>query len=417
MSRADRVAIVEHLAPSGEAVARLDDGRTVRVAGALPGERVRLHVTGQGAALVEVLAPSPDRVTPRCAVIDACGGCEWQHLSADAQHRARLDHVRRALPPALRDQAIAWHPAPLAYGYRTRARLAWARRGARVLLGFRTRGARQVIDVGSCVVLDPRLDAALGTLHEVLAGVGPEGEVAVALGQGGRPVASIHPARLGESPWGAADALVARGFAGAALWVPGATAPAVAGDPRPVVRGADGAPLVLAPDGFAQANEALNADLAKHVVAQAEPAGRAVVELYAGAGNFTVLLAATASKVTAVESDRAACAALRANVSARGLGNVVVREEPAERGVATARGEVVVLDPPRTGARDVCAAIAQGPAKRVVYVSCDPPTLGRDLAALAPGYGLAALDAFEMFPQTPHVELVATLVRSRRARA
>ena len=149
---------------------------------------------------------------------------------------------------------------------------------------------------------------------------------------------------------------------------------------------------------------------------EAEAADRSLVELYAGAGNLTVRLARSARTVTAVESDRDAVEALRANLAARGLANVKVHEEAVEARVKPWKADVVVLDPPRSGAKEACALLTSSPVRRVVYVSCDPESLGRDLLTLSAKYSLARLTAFEMFPQTALVEVVATLARAGSGR-
>jgi 23S rRNA (uracil1939-C5)-methyltransferase len=265
-----------------------------------------------------------------------------------------------------------------------------------------------------CPVLAPPLEAALPVLAAMLGRVHGSGEISLSLGAGASPVASIHVSRGSLDPrvFTLGDDLVARGFAGVVLWVPGATAPVRSGDPSPVATGGDGEPLVLAPDGFAQAHDALNPTLARAVLDRACAVGRRVLELYAGAGNFTVALARVAHSVVAVECDRDAVQCLRANLRTRSLTNVTVREEPAERCVDV-RADVVLLDPPRTGAREVCRVLGEKAlARTVVYVSCDPATLGRDLAALLPRYELRSLAAFEMFPHTGHVESVAALTRT-----
>ncbi len=146
------------------------------------------------------------------------------------------------------------------------------------------------------------------------------GEVSLALGAGGAPVASVYPdgdARAGDA-YTACAALVSDGFAGVALWPPGASTAAISGDPRPAIAGADGAPMVLGVDGFAQANASLNASLAEAVVRLCPAENRRVLELYAGAGNFTVLLARRAASVTAVESDAGAAPRRCARTSRRG---------------------------------------------------------------------------------------------------
>jgi len=189
--------------------------------------------------------------------------------------------------------------------------------------------------------------------------------------------------------------------------------PATIGDPTPFVIGADGELLRLAPGGFSQATEEGNTLLAQRVraLASAEPA----VELYAGAGNLTVLLARD-REVIAVESNKEACVAARANLAARSLTAKVV-EADAATFVLPKPTRLLVLDPPREGARTVCEAIAAGAKgksklRSIVYVSCDPPTLARDVRTLtAGGFTLDSAETFEMFPHTSHVETVVVLSR------
>lgn len=417
-STQEAIVTVESLAQTGEGIARMD-GRKVLLPGTLPGERVRVRLPSDGSNVAHVLSieeRSLLRLEPRCIVAERCGCCTWQHAPSEVQREARLTVLRRALPVSLRQKPVEYVPAPEPYGYRTRARLAWTTQRGVVQVGFRARSSHQVVDIHACPVLIPALESALGPLHDCLGSVSERGEVSIALGTGRRPVASLHPHTV-PCPAGfeVPARLVNAGFAGAALWVPGSDVPTTAGDPRPVVRGGDGEPLWLAPDGFSQANEVLNAALAERVATEARAAGATVLELYAGAGNFTVLLARTARRVIAVEADRAATAALTANLEARGLANVAVLTDDAARIVSERRADVVVLDPPRTGAREVAETLARRPPDRLVYVSCDPPTLGRDLGILTTAMEVEALYAFEMFPQTPHLEVVAVARRRRSA--
>jgi 23S rRNA (uracil1939-C5)-methyltransferase len=177
--------------------------------------------------------------------------------------------------------------------------------------------------------------------------------------------------------------------------------------------GADGLPLSLSSGGFAQSSELVNTSLAERVLALLETQSpnhdAGVVELYAGAGNFTVLLARAFSRVTTVESDEQACAAARANLSARGLTAKVTCAD-ADSFVPKPGTDLVVLDPPRRGAKELSVALAASRVKSVVYVSCDPPTLGRDLAALSARFDVAAVESFGMFPGTSHSETVVLLV-------
>ena len=277
----------------------------------------------------------------------------------------------------------------------------------------------------TCAVLHPALEAARARIAGLLDGAHGRGEIQIALAA---PGASPRRAVI-ELQW--SGALAARCFAqleaavkdgwlaGARITAGAARLPAKIGDPTPWLEAGDGAPLQLAPGGFGQASDEGNVRLARRVaeiardVCAGKPDAR-VVELYAGAGNFTVMLAPLTPNVVAVESSREGCAAARVNLAARGLGSrVKVVEADAASFAIPAQAHLVVLDPPRTGARELCARLASSNAKNVVYVSCDPQTLARDLALLAPSFKPRTIELFELFPQTSHVESVVDLTRER----
>ena len=215
------------------------------------------------------------------------------------------------------------------------------------------------------------------------------------------------------------EAVTSGAIAGASVVVGDASRPAVIGDPTPWMTGADGEPLRLAPGGFGQATEAINTQLAKHVadiVARWRP--QRAVELYAGAGNLSILLARQVDDLVCVESNRGACAAARANLSERGLAAAVrVVEGDADAHAWSPATRLVVLDPPRTGARAVAERLAAARTPYVVYVSCDPSTLGRDLLLLKDTHVPVSVASFEMFPNTSHVEAVVALERASRSPA
>jgi 23S rRNA (uracil1939-C5)-methyltransferase len=256
----------------------------------------------------------------------------------------------------------------------------------------------------------------VGELPEVLAGASGEGDVLLARGAGERPVVDIAwDGELSPGAWAAIDARVGRGaWAGARVVLRGAKQPASFGDPRPFLQGADGAPLVVAPASFAQPSDAGAAMLALRVAELCEfdgERGRRVVELFAGSGTLSILLAARAASFLAVEIDAEAASCALQNLRARGLGGKVVAGD-ADATPIPPWADTVVLDPPRAGAPGATKAIAASRAKRVVYVACDPPTLARDLATLVgAGYRLTDLETFELFPQTSHVETAARLRR------
>ncbi len=395
--------------------------RAVFVRGVARGEEVVLDVDfaqrPPRGRLLEVVTASAARVVPVCADAGRCGGCDWMHLSPEAQRAGHLDHVRRALPESVREElarsVTTYTPAPAPLAYRTRTRLHAHASGGRAVIAMRAAGGHDPVEIERCHVVAPALDQARAPLARILEGAHGEGDAQLALGAGGAAVVDLRwSATLPPSSFARAEAAVASGeLAGVRLWTAGVDRPAVIGDPAPVTQAADGAPLHLGAGGFAQAAEGMNVALGARV---AELAGSGSgIELYAGAGNLTVLLARTLSPLISVEADAAACTAARENLKARGLSGKVVEADAASYAVPRAT-DVVILDPPRTGARQACTQLAARPPRRVVYVSCDPPTLGRDLSILlAGGMTITSVDVFEMFPQTSHVETVVSLVRNR----
>jgi len=429
----DLEATIEELAPGGDGVAKVTvDGqrRAVFVRGVAVGDRLRLSVDlaprpARGRVL-EVLAPSADRVEPPCAWVDRCGGCDWMHVSGDAQRRAHEAHVRHVLPAASRDVAIRVHPALDPLAYRPRARVHARASGGRAIVGMNEAQTRDPVEVDRCAVLHPDLESARGRVAALLEGAHGRGDAHIALGplanSSGSPRAAVLDLRwsgpLPAACFARIESAVKDGWlAGARVTSGESKVPAKIGDATPWIVAGDGLPLRLAPGGFGQSSDEGNAALAARIVELARDAIGAkveprAVELYAGAGNFTVVLAPLLKRLVAVESQRAACEAARANLDARGLRDAKVVEADAATYTIPPQTHLVVLDPPRTGAREACAAIAASSARHVIYVSCDPQTLGRDLAAL-PTFTVRSVDLFELFPQTSHVETVVHLVKEK----
>ena len=412
MKTSERELRTTSMAPSGEAVAHYEeDGerRAVLVRGATTGELLRARVDASQrparAEIALVLEPSPSRVVPICKWASECGGCDWMHIARAEQ---AVHHVALTRPFA-RDAQVAFHASPRDVGYRTRARFHAS--GARV--GYFAPRTRSLVCVETCVVLDPRIDAARGALEGLLEGARGDGEIAMALGRDGA-VADVRWSReLPPAVFARFDEAVrAKTFQGLRVLCGEARRPAIFGDPTPVIRGADDAPLELPPGGFSQAQEDVNRDLARRVLELARGAKR-ILELYAGAGNLTVLLARD-SDVRAVESSEPACEAARKNLVARELSAKVTCADAATFEIPSAI-DTVVLDPPRTGAREACERVAKTRGiKRIVYVSCDRATLARDLDVLAASFDVASIDVFEMFPHTSHAETVVLLERRKK---
>jgi 23S rRNA (uracil1939-C5)-methyltransferase len=417
---------VTHLAPGGAGVAHAEiagERRAVFVHHAAPGDHVRAEVDVSQrparAKILSVLSGGSDRVPSPCAWSERCGGCDWMHLSLEAQARGHAEIVRSALPAAWRDVPIETHAAPAALGHRVRARVhVRCGRSGRALVGMHGAGTHEPIEVETCVVLDRAIEAARRRLAALVAGARGQGDVQMALGAGRLAVLEIRwDGELARETFGRLESAVAeKAIAGARVFAGDAARPAVIGDPTPWMDGPDGKPLCLAPGGFGQATEAMNTRLAIHVaeIAHRWRANKAV-ELYSGAGNLSVLLAREVEELVCVESNRGACDAARANLTDRGLGGRArVVEADANAHAWSPATRMVVLDPPRTGARAVAGRLAAMRTPWVVYVSCDPPTLGRDLTILKETHSPVSIAAFEMFPSTSHVEVVVALERVGR---
>jgi 23S rRNA (uracil1939-C5)-methyltransferase len=238
--------------------------------------------------------------------------------------------------------------------------------------------------------------------------------VQIALGQTRLAVFDIQwRGQVADASFGRLDRAVQEGaIGGAQITTSGASRPARIGDPTPWTTGGDGEPLRLAVGGFAQANERMNEELAAWVAQRVHRwAPQATVELFAGSANLSVRLARETARLVCVESSGPACDVARLNLAERHL-DVRVVEGDAQAYAWKPATDLVILDPPRTGARAVAERLRASRVRRVVYVSCDAQTLGRDLAILAETYTPVSVATFEMFPQTSHVEIVVALERT-----
>ena len=398
-------ARVDHVASGGDGVIVGPRGPT-SVAGAFPGDLVRVERArgerGAHVKLLEVVEAGPERRTPACEVAGICGGCPW--MAWDYPHQAA--HKRGLVARALGREVELVGEDDL--GYRRRATLSFRQGG---LFGFLETRTDRLVDRRECVVLVPSLQAALVAIRARLGGLRGRGELALARSHDGA-VATIRTADAQPAAvYEACAQLVNEGaLVGLALAIEG-LAPAVFGDPTERTLGADGIELVGTAGGFSQAHDRKNDLLVRAVAELAEPAGKRVLELHAGHGNLGVLLAPDAASYVGVELDRAAVDALRANLERRGLAGKSVCEDAAK--YPKGSYDVVVLDPPRRGAPDVVERLAREKPAAVVYVSCAPTALQRDLQPLRDvGYAIDRAVAFDLFPQTPHVETVVRLIRA-----
>ncbi|PYT06509.1 MAG: hypothetical protein DMF60_09310 [Acidobacteria bacterium] len=383
----------ERLAYGGEAVAR-HNGLAVFIPFAAPGERLRVRITERKknfarAVIDQILETSPSRREAPCHYFGDCGGCQLQHLTYAAQLEAKAGFVRDAIERIAR---IDWpheikirHAAE--FGYRGRAQVKLDRKTGSV--GFNRAASNAVCDVVSCPILVPELDDALRSLRGAFVSATLEdhllpnrSQIDFAAGESG---VSFDPAFQGL-PGGVLQRIV------------------------------NGAVYHFSASTFFQANPGLLDELVDEAVGS--DSGDVAIDLYAGVGLFTIQLARRFRRVIGVEADRGAATFASENITANGLANVEFKNDVVEawmKGFVETKAQppdLIVLDPPRTGAAEAVNHIVAAQPSLITYISCDPPTLARDLRTLVDsGYELTKVTTIDLFPQTYHVETIAALVR------
>lgn len=390
---------IERILPGGLGLAHAE-GLTLFVALAAPGDRVRVRVDRVKrkigfASIVEVLRPSSHRVEPPCPYFGRCGGCDFQQLNYQSQLDAKVEIIRDCLHRIARvaePPSIQIVPSPLEWQYRSRTN--WQFDPQRKHLGYFEGGSHRVCDVEVCAVLAPELQAALEALRaEMREGNSDEmpREIDAVVGD---VEISVNPAAAGFRPQ------VVRRQIGDEEYEFDATS-------------------------FFQINHGLLADIVTAACEESSltRSSQTAVDLYCGAGLFTIPLARKFAQVVGVEANSNAVSFARKNLARAGLTNAeIVNERVGDwLRVNAAPGEgaavdFLLLDPPRTGVEPsaIDGIVALEPVE-ISYVSCDPATLGRDLRELlVRGYALEKVTAFDMFPQTHHVETIVRLVNRGR---
>jgi len=404
------------------------------VAGALPGESIRFRRTRQHrqydeAELLEVLEPSAARVAPRCAHFGVCGGCALQHLAPEAQLEAKQTELRDNLERVGRVAPQQWLE-PLrgpVWNYRRRARLGakFVIKKDRVVVGFRERLAPYVAEVQRCEVLSSPVGELIAPLAAMLNGLSirhriPQIEAAVADNVVALVLRVLDPpatddlARLREfAARHAVRFYLQAGGLDSVLPLDGDT-----GEPLRYGLPQFGLQLQFAPTDFVQINAQINAALVSRAVELLEltPSG-SVLDLYCGLGNFTLALARRAGRVVGVEGAQGLVERARHNARLNDIANAEFHVADLGRapdpGLPWLRDNYthVLLDPPRAGASEVLAAVSRLNPQRVLYISCHPGSLARDLGLLVHEHGmnLVAAGVLDMFPHTTHVESLALL--------
>jgi 23S rRNA (uracil1939-C5)-methyltransferase len=390
---------------TADADERLLAGASLAVLGGIPGETVEVEVGWPAiwrpkqrnhpkppiVRLVRVLEPAPQRSAPRCPVFGDCGGCRLQHLPYAAQLGWKRDRVMselvavgiapKVVPPTL-GMAEPW-------AFRNQMRFAVDRDGRP---GLTALGTHRVIPLAHCPIAHPLINATLAALHAV---PNPRPQVLIRCGAQTGDIL-VQPAPIGAVAVSLAEAGISPRTDGLREQLGGLT-------------------FAMRPSSFFQTNTA-QAEVMAQLVLAAMPAQESitVADAYCGVGTFAALLAGRAARVIAIEESASAVRDARENLLALHITNVEVMQGRAETLLATITESIdaIVLDPPRLGCLpEMMSAILARRIPRVVYVSCDPATLARDLALLcADGiYQVRSVQPLDMFPQTHHIECVAVL--------
>jgi 23S rRNA (uracil1939-C5)-methyltransferase len=401
------------------------EGRVIMTPMTVPGDEAEIRIVEEKqnyavGELVSLIHPSPDRQTPPCPYVGVCGGCPWQMVRYEAQLAAKTKSVEDALRRIGKIEGfelLPILPSPHEYRYRRRIRLHRDHEGR---LGFHRAFSHQLIEVESCLIATPNADLRLRDAREWAVGLKSRiVEVEIVESDAGAQVALVGKVDGDMASQDDADnarflqshkeiqGLVLFGRGWRRAW----------GEGKVSVDCGGGVTMKADAEIFIQVNREGNRRLVREVVEWGEfGSGDRVLELYSGAGNFTLPIARRVKQVVAVEGNVRAIDNGRINGQARGLENIrwVRSHVPAAAGRLREKGEKfpkIILNPPRSGAKGLEDDLASLGAEKILYVSCNPATLARDLSALAAkGYRAKRIRPVDLFPHTFHVETLAEVV-------
>lgn len=425
----DDLVHIDALAYGAHGVGRLD-GKVVFVRGVAVGEDVRVIVREDRgryayADLVEVVRAAPARRQPPCPYLPQCGGCPWQHLDYASQLAAKESNLRQALMRTAHLDDPPLRPVVAAvgeFGYRHRLSLRTDRRR----LGFYAAASHDLIEIDHCLLAAAHVDQAIAAAAAwVATSPDPIRRVEIATGDDGAATILVCEVEGQARPDGrrAAEQFLAQNQGLTGLVQHGRGWRQEFGSTSLVVLPEEDLRLQATAGAFTQVNPAANRQLVRTAIELgAFGAGDEVLELYAGIGNLTFPIARRAAKVVAVEQNPLATRDAEANAHRLGMRHVEVMQGAAHRVLEKLlrqgrRFSVIVLDPPRSGAAEAIEAILRLAPARIVYVSCNPATLARDLGQLARDYEITAVQPLDLFPQTYHLEAVVQAVRRNRGSA
>lgn len=440
---------IEKLVFGGNGLGR-HDGIAVFIPYTVPGDTVHWGITARKkrfckGRLLKIIRPSACRVPPECPCFLKCGGCQWQHVEYSEQIRWKQDIFTSALVRGCGINTYDIHaiePAPSLWNYRSRARLKVVWREGKGAAGFFQAGSHELVPVRYCLLLNQRLNTLLESAwhHLLEPGAARDGFSGMELEAGDYGVCRIildfsrnikagspgNPAFYGKAVRSGAEALVAAcpfavtvmaRYGNDITFIAGeapdgnATGPIICPVAQPEIE------LHLPPGGFSQINAEQNRTLVSLVtraIREKKKSAKRILDLFCGMGNFTIPLASCCDKIHGVDASEVSIRAAADNARLNHVCNATFHVSMVETYVARMKDiggyDVVLMDPPRTGAVKAATALASAGPSTIIYVSCDPMTLARDLKVfIEAGYMVRWSVPVDLFPHTYHIESVTVL--------
>jgi len=419
---------IESVAFKGYGVARID-GKVVFVPYTVTGDEAWIEITEEKkryslARLIQIIEPSPRRVSPPCPYFGTCGGCQWQHIDYSIQveqKKAILVETLKRLGGMKETPSISVVPSPKPYDYRVRVQLKVNGKA----MGYYQERSHRIVDVEHCPISHPLVNQIIKELRENLDALSRMEEIEINVSPEERSgVLLFHPHSYDQRAEDFTKELlrsqpILRGIA-----ITRKDAHHLFGDPTlnftipwSQQREKREIKLRLSSGSFSQVNPEQNQRLVQTVLQFSEVDQKdKVLDLYAGAGNLTLSLAVEAREVLGIEENRMAFEDAQFNAEKNGMKNcrfIQGRVEDVFLDWERETPDLIVLDPPRTGCKTILDPVVRLKPKKIIYVSCEPTTFARDLGLFSErGYSLQKLSLIDMFPQTYHMETVGLLQQS-----
>ncbi len=412
---------IDSMAFRGYGVARIH-GKVVFVPYTVTGDKAWVEVTEEKkkystGRLIHLIEPSPRRVNPPCPYFGSCGGCQWQHIDYPAQAEFKKEILRELLKRLGRMEkipSIRVFPSPKPYDYRIRIQLKVRGKA----MGYYREGSHQIVDIDHCPISHPLVNRILRKLREESAFFQFMREIEINVSpEERRGMILFHPHSHDRRIEPLTKKLLQMDTIFRGIAIAGRAEINLFGDPLnftiPSYQDRS-LKLRFSPGSFSQVNLEQNQTLIQTVLQFSEVTREErVLDLYAGVGNLTLPLAMGAKELLGIEENRMAVKDAQFNAERNGIQNchfIQGRVEDVLLGWKRETPHVIVLDPPRTGCKEILGQVVGLKPEKIIYVSCDPTTFARDLRLFDErGYTLQRLGLIDMFPQTYHMEVVGLL--------